>query len=92
MKLRSYGTRWDSLDNQAFATTQAMNHFVKQFSHLDEATGKHVLDSEWLALFDSLSYVGLASSEVSLTPLPRISNVITVTGQACDGGRGPCNG
>ncbi|KAM5353707.1 hypothetical protein ACJ41O_000357 [Fusarium nematophilum] len=48
-------------DNQAFATTQAMNHFAKQFGHWNDATGKYVLDSEWLALFNSLNYIGFAS-------------------------------
>ena len=48
-------------DNQAFATTQAMNHFVKQFGQYNAKTGKYALDSQWLALFNSLNYIGFAS-------------------------------
>lgn len=50
-------------DNQAFATTQAMNHFVKQFGHYNAASGKYALDSGWLSLFNSLNYIGFASGE-----------------------------
>lgn len=53
-------------DNQAFATTQAMNHFTKHFGgHYNEATGKYVLDSSWLALFNSLNYIGFAAGKLS---------------------------
>ncbi|KAH7160676.1 general substrate transporter [Dactylonectria macrodidyma] len=51
-------------DNQAFATTQAMNHFAKQFGHFNEATGKYALGSDWLALFNSLNYIGFASGVI----------------------------
>ena len=45
-------------DNQAFATTQAMDHFQRSFGEYNEATGKYALDSDWLALFNSLNYIG----------------------------------
>ena len=54
-------------DNQAFATTQAMNHFVKQFGHYNSTSRKYVLDSQWLSLFNSLNYIGFASGEFLCT-------------------------
>ncbi|PKS08488.1 hypothetical protein jhhlp_004872 [Lomentospora prolificans] len=47
-------------DNQAFATTQAMDSFERQFGVLDEVTGKYVLEPSWLSLFNSLNYIGFA--------------------------------
>ncbi|CAG9998483.1 unnamed protein product [Clonostachys byssicola] len=48
-------------DNQAFATTQAMDHFQRQFGELDPATGDYSLPSSWLALFNSLMYLGFTA-------------------------------
>ncbi|KAF5663495.1 RGT2-Sensor of high external glucose concentration [Fusarium circinatum] len=48
-------------DNQAFATTQAMDAFDKQFGVWDEKTGKYVLEPSWLSLFNSLNYIGFAA-------------------------------
>ncbi|KAF3396776.1 Hexose transporter HXT13 [Talaromyces pinophilus] len=45
-------------DNQAFATTQAMDAFSKQFGTYDRATGTYELNSVWLSLFNSLNYIG----------------------------------
>ena len=50
-------------DNQAFATTQAMEHFTKTFGDFDERTGKYALDPDWLALFNSLNYIGFAAGK-----------------------------
>jgi len=50
-------------DNQAFATTQAMDPFIRRFGVLDETTGKYGLPSSWLSLFNSLNYIGFASGE-----------------------------
>lgn len=50
-------------DNQAFATTQAMDAFDKQFGVFDEKTGKYVLEPYWLSLFNSLNYIGFAAGE-----------------------------
>ena len=47
-------------DNQAFATTQAMDAFERQFGVFDEVTGKWGLEPSWLALFNSLNYIGFA--------------------------------
>lgn len=52
-------------DNQAFATTQAMDHFTRTFGDFDERSGKYVLDPDWLALFNSLNYIGFAAGESS---------------------------
>lgn len=48
-------------DNQAFATTQAMDAFEEQFGVFNEATGKWMLEPSWLSLFNSLNYIGFAS-------------------------------
>ncbi|KAM0328319.1 hypothetical protein ACHAPQ_007190 [Fusarium lateritium] len=48
-------------DNQAFATTQAMDAFDKQFGVWNEKTGKYVLEPSWLSLFNSLNYIGFAA-------------------------------
>ncbi|KAI9148981.1 Major facilitator-type transporter ecdD [Paramyrothecium foliicola] len=47
-------------DNQAFATTQAMDAFARQFGDLDENTGRYALEPSWLSLFNSINYVGFA--------------------------------
>ncbi|KAF7550904.1 hypothetical protein G7Z17_g5393 [Cylindrodendrum hubeiense] len=47
-------------DNQAFASTQAMDAFDKQFGVWDEATGAYILEPSWLSLFNSLNYIGFA--------------------------------
>ncbi|KAH7345836.1 putative sugar transporter [Pyrenochaeta sp. MPI-SDFR-AT-0127] len=48
-------------DNQAFATSQAMNSFTKNFGVLNSATGKYALEPSWLSLFNSLNYIGFAA-------------------------------
>lgn len=58
-------------DNQAFATTQAMDAFDKQFGVFDEKTGKWILEPSWLSLFNSLNYIGFAAGKcVSQDKLP----------------------
>jgi SP family sugar:H+ symporter-like MFS transporter len=47
-------------DNQAFAQTQAMDAFTRQFGTLDAKTNKYVLQSYWLSLFNSCPYAGFA--------------------------------
>ncbi|KAF4345552.1 hypothetical protein FBEOM_502 [Fusarium beomiforme] len=54
-------------DNQAFATTQAMDSFDKQFGVLNAKTGKYVLEPYWLSLFNSLNYIGFAAGVLSGT-------------------------
>ncbi|RFN54002.1 hypothetical protein FIE12Z_1749 [Fusarium flagelliforme] len=54
-------------DNQAFATTQAMDAFDKQFGVFDEKTGKYVLEPYWLSLFNSLNYIGFAAGVLAGT-------------------------
>jgi hypothetical protein len=52
-------------DNQAFATTQAMDAFTKHFGEYNEGTGKYALDSRWLSLFNSLNYIGFAAGKLA---------------------------
>ncbi|KAM0417138.1 hypothetical protein ACHAPT_012845 [Fusarium lateritium] len=47
-------------DNQAFASTQAMDAFEKQFGIWDETKGAYALEPYWLSLFNSLNYIGFA--------------------------------
>ncbi|KAL4779739.1 general substrate transporter [Aspergillus varians] len=51
-------------DNQAFATTQAMDAFTKHFGEYDESTGGYKIDSQWLSLFNSLNYIGFAAGVI----------------------------
>ncbi|KAL1610693.1 hypothetical protein SLS60_002363 [Paraconiothyrium brasiliense] len=51
----SYG-----FDNQAFATTQAMDAFDKQFGVWNAKTKTWGLEPSWLSLFNSLNYIGFA--------------------------------
>lgn len=48
-------------DNQAFATSQAMDAFARAFGERNARTGKYALDPAWLSLFNSLNYVGFAA-------------------------------
>lgn len=48
-------------DNQAFATSQAMDAFDKQFGYYDETEGAWALEPYWLSLFNSLNYIGFAA-------------------------------
>ncbi|RSL91446.1 hypothetical protein CDV31_015463 [Fusarium ambrosium] len=40
-----------------FSGTQAMNYFEKQFGTWNPTAKKHVLDPQWLSLFNSLPYI-----------------------------------
>ncbi|VUC31109.1 unnamed protein product [Clonostachys rosea] len=51
-------------DNQAFATTQSMDYFARQFGERNAKTGVYELPSDWLALFNSLNYIGFAAGVV----------------------------
>ncbi|KAL3470021.1 general substrate transporter [Aspergillus californicus] len=51
-------------DNQAFATTQAMDAFTKHFGEYNASTGEYELDSRWLSLFNSLNYIGFAAGVI----------------------------
>jgi SP family sugar:H+ symporter-like MFS transporter len=48
-------------DNQAFASTQAMDPFAKQFGVLNSKTGLYALEAWWLSLFNSLNYIGFGA-------------------------------
>ncbi|KAL4999750.1 general substrate transporter [Aspergillus recurvatus] len=52
-------------DNQAFATTQAMDAFSKHFGEYNEDTGDYALNSRWLSLFNSLNYIGFAAGVIT---------------------------
>lgn len=47
-------------DNQAYASTQAMDAFARQFGVWHEPTGAYRLEPYWLSLFNSLNYIGFA--------------------------------
>ncbi|KAK3940477.1 sugar transporter [Diplogelasinospora grovesii] len=47
-------------DNQAFAQTQAMDAFARQFGTYNPNTQTYVLEPYWLSLFNSTPYVGFA--------------------------------
>jgi MFS family permease len=51
-------------DNQAFASTQAMDAFERQFGEYDPAKRTWVLPPVWLSLFNSLNYIGFAAGVV----------------------------
>lgn len=48
-------------DNQAFATTQAMDSFDKQFGVWNVEKKAYVLEPSWLSLFNSLNYIRFAA-------------------------------
>jgi SP family sugar:H+ symporter-like MFS transporter len=52
-------------DNQAFATTQAMDSFTKKFGDYNAKTKKYVLNPVWLSLFNSLVYIGFGAGKYS---------------------------
>jgi len=47
-------------DNQAFATTQAMDAFDKQFGEYSSATKTWAIPAYFLSLLNSLNYIGFA--------------------------------
>jgi MFS family permease len=47
-------------DNQAFAQTQAMDAFQRQFGTYNAKTKKYGLQAYWLSLFNSCPYAGFA--------------------------------
>ncbi|TVY82030.1 Hexose transporter HXT13 [Lachnellula suecica] len=51
-------------DNQAFATTQAMDSFTHQFGVYNTKTKKYALDTYWLSLFNSLNYIGFGAGVI----------------------------
>ncbi|KAJ2984954.1 hypothetical protein NUW58_g5795 [Xylaria curta] len=57
-------------DQTAYSTTQAMSGFIRQFGEQDPQTGKYFIDTNFLALLNSLPYIGfvvglIIGSEVS---------------------------
>lgn len=48
-------------DNQGFASTQAMDAFIKQFGSYNEKTKKYYLDPVWVSFFNGFMYIGQAS-------------------------------
>ncbi|KAJ5975134.1 hypothetical protein N7481_008841 [Penicillium waksmanii] len=47
-------------DNQAFATTQSMTAFTKQFGEYNPQTGAYAIPAYYLSLLNSLNYIGFA--------------------------------
>lgn len=45
-------------DQTAYATTQAMDAFERQFGSLNPKTGEYKIDTNFLALLNSLPYIG----------------------------------
>lgn len=80
-------------DNQAFSSTQAMEPFQEQFGEWDEAAGRYNLDSDWLALFNSLNYAGFAAGMFLIivkqtTGLPTVIWMLTSEYRCADRGLG----
>lgn len=50
-------------DNQAFATTQAMDSFTKQFGVYNSTKKAYALEPYWLSLFNSLNYIGFGAGQ-----------------------------
>lgn len=62
-------------DNQAFATTQAMEPFTRQFGVYNPKTKKYALETYWLSLFNSINYAGFATGKsIGLLPARRKAN------------------
>lgn len=51
-------------DNAGYSTTQAMDAFQRQFGDQNPTTGKWKLPTGWLALFNSLNYIGFAAGVI----------------------------
>ncbi|KAJ3538535.1 hypothetical protein NM208_g5871 [Fusarium decemcellulare] len=51
-------------DNAGYATTQAMEPFQRQFGEYNESEGIYRLPSQWLALFNSLNYIGYGAGVI----------------------------
>ncbi|TPX12979.1 uncharacterized protein E0L32_006624 [Thyridium curvatum] len=51
-------------DNQGFASTQAMDAFIKQFGSYNEKTKKYYLDPVWVSFFNGFMYIGQASGVI----------------------------
>ncbi|GKT89185.1 sugar transporter [Colletotrichum tofieldiae] len=51
-------------DNAGYSTTQAMDAFQRQFGEQNPTTGKWKLPTGWLALFNSLNYIGFAAGVI----------------------------
>lgn len=47
-------------DNQAFAQTQAMEAFDKQFGEYNPAKGAYAIPTKWLSLMNGLPFIGFA--------------------------------
>lgn len=52
-------------DNQAFATTQSMDSFIKQFGVYNAESNSYKIEPYWLSLFNSLNYIGFAFGKQS---------------------------
>lgn len=50
-------------DNQAFASTQAMDSFTREFGVFSPKKKAYVLEPSWLSLFNSLNYIGFAAGK-----------------------------
>lgn len=61
-------------DNQAFATSQAMDAFARAFGDRNARTGKYALNPAWLSLFNSLNYIGFAAGMSLDSHLPHRTN------------------
>jgi MFS family permease len=67
-------------DNQAFATTQSMEAFIRHFGEYNSSTGSYELDSQWLSLFNSLNYIGFAAGLLDPFPLDgTLSNTLSIS-------------
>lgn len=58
-----------------FSGTQAMNYFEKQFGTWSPTAKKHIIDPQWLSLFNSLPYIsfmiGMFQTRTQSLPITR---------------------
>lgn len=51
-------------DNAGYATTQAMDPFIKQFGDYHAATKTYSIPAVWTSLFNSLNYIGFGAGVI----------------------------
>ncbi|RYP42412.1 hypothetical protein DL767_000334 [Monosporascus sp. MG133] len=59
------------MDQGAFNGTQTMNAFIRKFGVLNERTGQYELETYYLSLLNSLTYIGFALGLVTGNYVPR---------------------
>jgi SP family sugar:H+ symporter-like MFS transporter len=57
-----------AFDNQGYATTQAMDAFIRQFGDYNPTTKKYALGVRWLSFFNGFPYLAFACGMQPLYP------------------------